>query len=61
MGQSPFRVKAEVKFFFLLSPAAVGTPSSEDGKKTSDIIPDRRGCLLIISRNVYNIENSHGK
>jgi hypothetical protein len=61
MGQSPFRVKAEVKFPLLLSPAAVGRRSSEDEKKASDTIPDRRGCLLKIPGNVYNIEGSHGK
>jgi len=48
MGQSPFQVKAEVKFPLLLSPAAVGRRSSEDEKKASDTIPDRRGCLLKI-------------
>jgi hypothetical protein len=40
-------VKAEVKFVFPPSPAAVRKRSSQDEEKPSDLIPDRRGMAIV--------------
>jgi len=42
MGQSPFRVKAGVKYIFIVSPEAVARRSSRGEQNASDIIADWR-------------------